>query len=202
MIIIIFDLKDKISTGYNPTFDFTVKTPSILIDALAYGTTPKSIEINDEETVQKTITSNVASLGSAVGLNQSIKDVKSVTITQLGETLTPSLSGNDLERNEYYLDEATGDITFSTGAFADGSTVDIQIGTIKTTDSRVVKGNDLGTIGNLLIKMVDNGKAKIYNYKAKLMPVSTDFANGNSITDTYQMSVLDDNNTKETYGIY
>jgi hypothetical protein len=196
------DKEDVISTGYNPTFDFTVKTPSLLLDALAYGTTPKSVELSDEETVTKTITSNVASLGSAVGLAQAIKDVKSVTITSLGEALTPSLSGTDLERTEYFLDEATGDITFSTGAFADGTTVEIQIGTVRTTDSRVIKGNDLGTIGNLLIKMVDNGKARIYNYKAKLMPSSTDFANDNSITNTYQVVVLDDNNKKETYGIY
>lgn len=196
------DLKDKITNGFNPSWTFQVKQPSIYMDALAYGSTPKSVQLDIVEELNIAVNSNVLSLGSAVGSGNAYTDVKKVYVN--GEIFTPSLvsAGADLERTEYYLDTSTGDITLSTGAFTNGTVFTVEVGAKKTTDGRVVKGNDLGTVGKLILTLKENGQAKVFNYKAKLMPDSTDFSNDNSITDTYMVSVLDDNNTKETYGIY
>lgn len=196
------DLDDKVTTANNPSWSFTVKKPSMLLEAVAYGTVPKPTEIETEQTVELTITSNVASLGSNVGSGQTYTDVKSVIIN--GVRQSPSLIsvGADLESFQYYLNKTGGVFTFRTGEYADGTVVSVVVGVKRTVDGRVVKGNDLGTKGFLTITLQENGQAKTFNYIAKIMPESTEYTNDNSITDTYMLSVLDKAGTKETVGIY
>ena len=200
------DLKDKVSTGYNPVWSFELKEDSLLLRAAAFGTTPLSLEV---QTIQKqleyTITSNVVTLGSQVGVGKPFVDIKKVSIPSADvSALSSSLvsASSDLDNDEYYLDPTAGTLTFRSGLYPNGTKVLVTVGTVTKIDSIRVKNNDMGTIGRLVLSLEENGQTEVFNYVAKLMPESINLPNDNSVTRTYTLSVLDVDGVKELNGIY
>lgn len=176
------------ATGVLPTWSITLKEPTLLLEAMAYGAYPEIIEIEDELVGTYNVVAGTISTGQAIGAGQTRRDVRRVKInnTNLIPSTDPDLVGD----TKFYVDKASGDITVST-EYNGTQNADVTFTTVRTTDGFVKKDNTIGLIGFLNLKMTSNGNTEIKRLHAQLTPDSINTPSDNDLSKVYKLSLID-----------
>lgn len=190
--------KDVISLATNPEFTFTVQDDSLDLQSMAWGTVPKAQKMFTNETITFEINSNVAATGSAVGAGNSRLAVTRVVIPSTGNVASQSnLGPTDLESYQYYLNTTTGDITFATGVYPNGTEVEVTFQVERVIDGYATNGDNNGVKGYLTLGLEQAGSVFLWNYIVKIMPSAINFENEQTVKNEYMIAVLSLAGTKK-----
>jgi hypothetical protein len=191
------DVKGMQATGIKPEFTFTVPEEDILLKALAMGTTPKMVSVDDIEERQFTVTSGSISTGTPIGGSEARKDVAKVLIGK--NELLRATSPHLIDSEHYYVNKATGAISVNTAY--NNQTAKVTFNILTDQDSYTVSGNKVGYIGRAIVKMKENGRVNNKAFIAQIMPSDPEFSNDGDIKGTYMLKLIDDDGTKWTEGV-